>query len=294
MPWAQHESSHESPLSTQVECLFCSAVYQGKHSPYYKHISAHLREISLSVLPQPDNDDDGFDTDESDLEPPLSPGLGIGTSVEARDEYTGTEPSANASTNEIEHPIFSRRNIKDIYSERPHPDRPGESQYLIKWYGFPLDECTWEPIDGLEPGLLEQWEKKKQKIAAGEAEPFEVEVFNAARRAKLEESQPLKKHVPIHDYPADTMLRLYPERYPERIVEDTTGKGIDLDSIIDRLLDVRGSRPGKQVKLPLEEIRFLCTRAIEVLLSQPMLLELEGPIKVSLAYSYPKLPHLMS
>ncbi|KAI6081075.1 Serine/threonine-protein phosphatase PP1 [Hypoxylon rubiginosum] len=55
---------------------------------------------------------------------------------------------------------------------------------------------------------------------------------------------------------------------------------LDLDSIIDRLLDVRGSRPGKQVKLPLEEIRFLCTRAIEVLLSQPMLLELEGPIKI--------------
>lgn len=31
---------------------------------------------------------------------------------------------------------------------------------------------------------------------------------------------------------------------------------IDLDSIIDRLLEVRGSRPGKQVQLLDAEIRF--------------------------------------
>ncbi|CRL27059.1 Metallophosphoesterase [Penicillium camemberti] len=55
---------------------------------------------------------------------------------------------------------------------------------------------------------------------------------------------------------------------------------VDLDSIIDRLLEVRGSRPGKQVQLLESEIRFLCTKAREIFISQPILLELEAPIKI--------------
>jgi hypothetical protein len=57
---------------------------------------------------------------------------------------------------------------------------------------------------------------------------------------------------------------------------------VDLDSIIDRLLEVRGSRPGKQVQLLEAEIRYLCTKAREIFISQPILLELEAPIKVSI------------
>lgn len=57
---------------------------------------------------------------------------------------------------------------------------------------------------------------------------------------------------------------------------------VDLDSIIDRLLEVRGSRPGKQVQLLETEIRYLCTKAREIFISQPILLELEAPIKVSI------------
>lgn len=56
---------------------------------------------------------------------------------------------------------------------------------------------------------------------------------------------------------------------------------VDLDSVIDRLLEVRGSRPGKQVQLLEAEIRYLCTKAREIFISQPILLELEAPIKVS-------------
>jgi serine/threonine-protein phosphatase PP1 catalytic subunit len=60
---------------------------------------------------------------------------------------------------------------------------------------------------------------------------------------------------------------------------------VDLDSIIDRLLEVRGSRPGKQVQLLEAEIRYLCTRAREIFISQPILLELEAPIKVCRLFS---------
>jgi serine/threonine-protein phosphatase PP1 catalytic subunit len=61
---------------------------------------------------------------------------------------------------------------------------------------------------------------------------------------------------------------------------------VDLDSIIDRLLEVRGSRPGKQVQLLEAEIRYLCTKAREIFISQPILLELEAPIKVCIFAKY--------
>jgi serine/threonine-protein phosphatase PP1 catalytic subunit len=61
---------------------------------------------------------------------------------------------------------------------------------------------------------------------------------------------------------------------------------VDLDSIIDRLLEVRGSRPGKQVQLLEAEIRYLCTKAREIFISQPILLELEAPIKVRMSAMY--------
>ena len=54
----------------------------------------------------------------------------------------------------------------------------------------------------------------------------------------------------------------------------------DVDAIIDRLLEVRGSKPGRAVQLSEAEIRELCHRSREIFISQPILLELEAPIKV--------------
>ena len=55
---------------------------------------------------------------------------------------------------------------------------------------------------------------------------------------------------------------------------------LDVDSIIERLLEVRGSRPGRQVNLTESEVKALCTKAREIFMSQPVLLELEAPIKI--------------
>ena len=54
----------------------------------------------------------------------------------------------------------------------------------------------------------------------------------------------------------------------------------DIDSIIDRLLEVRGQRPGKQVNLTEAEVTMLAKRSREIFINQPILLELEAPIKV--------------
>lgn len=43
---------------------------------------------------------------------------------------------------------------------------------------------------------------------------------------------------------------------------------------------VRGSRPGKNVQLSESEIKSLCMKSREIFLSQPILLELEAPLKI--------------
>ncbi|XP_952369.1 serine/threonine protein phosphatase 1, PP1-gamma catalytic subunit, putative [Theileria annulata] len=55
---------------------------------------------------------------------------------------------------------------------------------------------------------------------------------------------------------------------------------LNLDSIIERLLEVRGNRPIKSVQLSEDEIKGLCHKSREIFLSQSILLELEAPIKI--------------
>ena len=54
----------------------------------------------------------------------------------------------------------------------------------------------------------------------------------------------------------------------------------DVDSIVERLLEVRASKPGKKVNLQESEIIALCVAAREIFSEQPVLLELEAPLKV--------------
>jgi len=53
-----------------------------------------------------------------------------------------------------------------------------------------------------------------------------------------------------------------------------------VDEIIASLLQVRSARPGKEVQLPLKQITLLCQASRDIFLSQPILLELEAPIKI--------------
>jgi len=53
-----------------------------------------------------------------------------------------------------------------------------------------------------------------------------------------------------------------------------------VDEIIASLLQVRSARPGKEVQLPERQVTLLCQAATEIFLSQPILLELEAPIKI--------------
>ena len=55
---------------------------------------------------------------------------------------------------------------------------------------------------------------------------------------------------------------------------------MEVDSLIEKLLSVRGNKPGKQVDLKEEELRFLIEKSLPIIREQKMLIELEAPLHV--------------
>ncbi len=55
---------------------------------------------------------------------------------------------------------------------------------------------------------------------------------------------------------------------------------MNADSLMEKLLSVRGNKPGKQVDLKEEEIKFLIDKSLPIIKEQKMLVELEAPLHV--------------
>ncbi|KAJ9595071.1 hypothetical protein L9F63_013636, partial [Diploptera punctata] len=55
---------------------------------------------------------------------------------------------------------------------------------------------------------------------------------------------------------------------------------LDVENIVSRLLEVRGKKFGTEVQLEEREILGLCHASREIFLGQPMLLELEAPVRI--------------
>ena len=55
---------------------------------------------------------------------------------------------------------------------------------------------------------------------------------------------------------------------------------MEVDAIIEKLLSVRGNKPGKTVDLKEDEIKFLIDKSIQIIKEQKMLVELEAPLHV--------------
>lgn len=68
------------------------------------------------------------------------------------------------------------------------------------------------------------------------------------------------------------------------MLRQTTGQNASdeswIDGIIDTLLSARNKKPGTPVEIAVADATTLCNQARDVLLSQPMLLELGAPIKI--------------
>ena len=55
---------------------------------------------------------------------------------------------------------------------------------------------------------------------------------------------------------------------------------MNVDSLIEKLLSVRGNKPGKQVDLKEDELKFLIDQSLKIIKDQKMLVELEAPLHV--------------
>jgi len=55
---------------------------------------------------------------------------------------------------------------------------------------------------------------------------------------------------------------------------------LNVDKVIEKLLSVKDAKPGKKINLLETEIEALIRAAREILIAQPILLELEAPIKI--------------
>eukprot|EP00428_Durinskia_dybowskii_P004679 CAMPEP_0170287512 /NCGR_PEP_ID=MMETSP0116_2-20130129/43812_1 /TAXON_ID=400756 /ORGANISM="Durinskia baltica, Strain CSIRO CS-38" /LENGTH=304 /DNA_ID=CAMNT_0010538927 /DNA_START=87 /DNA_END=1001 /DNA_ORIENTATION=+ len=57
-------------------------------------------------------------------------------------------------------------------------------------------------------------------------------------------------------------------------------ESLEVDDVIEKCLEARGTKPGKLVQIAEGQLKALCTTAREVFLSQSALLELEAPLKI--------------
>jgi len=55
---------------------------------------------------------------------------------------------------------------------------------------------------------------------------------------------------------------------------------LNLESIIEQCLEVRGAKPGKMVTVPEGQLKTLCSAVREIVLGQNSLLEVEAPLKI--------------
>jgi len=53
-----------------------------------------------------------------------------------------------------------------------------------------------------------------------------------------------------------------------------------IDSIIERLLSVRGEKPGRTINLKEDEIKLLIEKTLVLFKEQKTLIEIEAPIKI--------------
>ena len=55
---------------------------------------------------------------------------------------------------------------------------------------------------------------------------------------------------------------------------------VDVDKLIDKLLAAKHNKSQKQINIPENDILALCQQAKDIFINQPILLELEAPLKV--------------
>lgn len=98
-------------------------------------------------------------------------------------EPTEEDDVSSASASSSEEEDDDEFEVEMVLAERPDPNSPTTSQYLIKWENYPMDQCTWEPLQNLGEGVLQGWEETKIEIKNGTREAFDLTHYEEALKA---------------------------------------------------------------------------------------------------------------
>ncbi|KAH8677504.1 hypothetical protein BX600DRAFT_129888 [Xylariales sp. PMI_506] len=116
-----------------------------------------------------------------------------------REESEDDDDISLTSTVVSEHDESEEFEVDAILAERPNPGSPGDMQYLIKWEGYDMDQCTWESAGNLSEDLREQWRQQRGEEMRGERVPFDLRLYEEAivdavrRKAARHERRNLKR-----------------------------------------------------------------------------------------------------
>lgn len=79
-------------------------------------------------------------------------------------------------------------NLYVVESVHAEELQDGERLFLIEWANYPLDLCTWEPLENLNEKLSKEWEEKKATQDPSVSRDF-VTKYEIAYNEKLEETR---------------------------------------------------------------------------------------------------------
>ncbi|KAL4943859.1 hypothetical protein BDV06DRAFT_126256 [Aspergillus oleicola] len=68
-------------------------------------------------------------------------------------------------------------------------------RYLVRWLGYPVERCSWEPADSFRLGFdqtISDWEERRQRISEGKESPFDVDALEA-KIQQLQDEQAERK-----------------------------------------------------------------------------------------------------
>ncbi|KAF5381359.1 hypothetical protein D9615_008321 [Tricholomella constricta] len=168
-------------------------------------------------------------------------------------------------------PSSSRPGTSLSHHQQPHASDEVDSADLIRAY----------TMQNAESGLGNDYIKRKNVIRVRvEGEQFLLQARDVADVVAWIEALQASANVAL-DLDERLMPKgpLFPRRRRRRGV-----RRLPTDTITQPPAEgfgaVRGNRPGKPVQLQEYEIKYLCTKAREIFINQPILLELEAPIKI--------------
>ncbi|KAH8431926.1 putative Chromo domain protein Chp1p [Aspergillus melleus] len=103
----------------------------------------------------------------------------------------GSDDDSISMTSTLSSEQQSEYEVETIFAEKRFSDG---MRYLVKWAGYPMARCSWEPEEYFNtPATLLEWCQKKEAIQKGKAAPFDHDAWqkeqDAREQAKLDRRQ---------------------------------------------------------------------------------------------------------